>query len=125
MRSGGPIPPNKLKDVEPIVEALSTDPEQRLDEITSVIVVAEAADEFPQHIVQKIIELPADKRKLLMDVVSSLKDYGLGGGYYYLSPWVLHYWIDHLSVWNKGISVIRNSLSHWSHYRVVWCHGYE
>ena len=71
MRSNQPIPRNVLKDVEPIIDALNKeDSETRLDEITSVIVVAEAADEFPQHIVQKIIELPDDKRKLLMDVVS-------------------------------------------------------
>ncbi len=62
-------PPNKLKDVDAILCALSSDHMTKLDEVTSVILVAEAGDEFPQHVVQKIINLPAEKRQLLMDVV--------------------------------------------------------
>ena len=60
-----------MKDIEPIMDALSSDHDTKLDEITSVIIVAEAGDEFPQHIVQSIIELPPDKRKLLTDVVGA------------------------------------------------------
>ena len=73
MRAGKAPPPNTLKDIDPILDALTPtkqNSEKRLGEITSVIVVAEAADEFPQHIVQKIIELPEDKRQMLMKIVS-------------------------------------------------------
>ena len=52
--------------------ALSSDHDTKLDEITSVIIVAEAGDEFPQHIVQSIVELPPNKRKLLTDVVGAM-----------------------------------------------------
>jgi hypothetical protein len=57
--------------MEPILESLSPDIGSKVDEITSVIIVAEAGDKFPQHIVQKIINLPGDKRQLLMDVVGA------------------------------------------------------
>ena len=69
MRTKHTAPQNKLKDIDPIINALSDSRDIRLDEITAVIIVAEAADEFPQHIVQKIIDLPADKRRLLLDLV--------------------------------------------------------
>ena len=72
MRARRDPPLNTLKDIDPIMDALTPDKEssdRRLDEITAVIVVAEAADEFPQHIVQKIIELPQDKRELLRNIV--------------------------------------------------------
>lgn len=56
--------------MDAILDALSKDKDKRIEEITSVIVITEAADEFPQHIVQKMVDLPNDKRKLLLDVVS-------------------------------------------------------
>ncbi len=73
MRADQAPPPNKLKDIDPILDALTPSKqgsEKRLGEITSVIIVAEAADEFPQHIVQKVIELPEDKRQMLKKIVS-------------------------------------------------------
>lgn len=70
LRANTPEPTDMPKGVEPILEALSKDEEVRLDEISAVIVVAEAADEFPQHILRKIIELEEDKRALLKKVVS-------------------------------------------------------
>jgi hypothetical protein len=57
--------------MQPILQAISGDICIKLDEITSLIIVAEAGDEFPQHLVQKIIGLPADKRKMLLDVVGA------------------------------------------------------
>ncbi len=69
MRAENPLPPNKLKGIDSIVAALSEGTDKKLDEVSAVIVVAEAADEFPQHIIQKIIALPAEKRKLLTDLV--------------------------------------------------------
>lgn len=69
MRANRPVPKNKQKDIDPIINALSKDHETRLDEITAIIIVAEAADEFPQHIVQMIIDLPLDKRRILLGLV--------------------------------------------------------
>jgi len=69
LRADKPTPPNKLPNVEPILAALSEDKNSRLNEISSVIVVAEAGDDFPQHIVQKILELGQDKRGMLQRLV--------------------------------------------------------
>ena len=69
LRQSRPLPPNKNEEVDAIVAALSKDPEVKQNEISSVIVVAEAGDDFPQHIVDKIITLDEDKRALLLDVV--------------------------------------------------------
>ena len=52
------------------MSALSKEKGCRLDEISSVIVVAEAGDDFPQHTVQKIVGLEKDKRGLLKELVS-------------------------------------------------------
>ena len=70
LRSGRTLPPNKPKDVEPIIAALSEDSEKKLDEVSSVIVITEAGDDFPQHIMTKIIGLEADKRAKLKELVS-------------------------------------------------------
>ena len=69
LRSRRTLPPNKHKEMEPIIAALSEDSEKRLDEISSVIVITAAECNFPQHIVTKIITLDADKRAKLMEVV--------------------------------------------------------
>ena len=69
LRAGKPAPPSKLSNVQPILDALSEDKNRRLNEISSVIVVAEAGDDFPQHIVQKIVELEQDKRETLQQLV--------------------------------------------------------
>lgn len=110
MRSKSPIPQNKLNDIDPIIDSLSKEQDTRLDEITAVIVVAEAADEFPQHIVHQIIDLPLDKRQLLLSLVCSLiytwwfhviaghAEIGLKlwvDNYYYLSDHIRLY--DHLT----------------------------
>ena len=76
MRHADQAPPSHaLKDIDPIMDTFTPakhdSSESRLDEIASVIVVAEAADEFPQHIIQMIIELPHDKRELLKNIVRS------------------------------------------------------
>lgn len=70
MRGNKPLPQNVPKNVDPIIAALSEDTEKRLDEISSVIVVAEAGDDFPHFTVEKIIGLKADKRAMLKEVVS-------------------------------------------------------
>ena len=75
MRAGKDLPLNKLKEIEPILAALTPteeDCEKRLGEITATIVVAEATDEFPQNIFQMIIELPDDKRQTLEKIVSCM-----------------------------------------------------
>ena len=77
LRVGKPAPPNKLPKVEPLLDALSEDKERRLNEISSVIVVAEAGDDFPQHTVQGILNLPNEKRKLLKQLVSAHIEFGL------------------------------------------------
>ncbi len=69
MRAGEAPPPNKLSYVDPLLSALSEDREAKMDEVTSVVIVAEAADEFPKHIVQKIFDLAPDKRTTLKSVV--------------------------------------------------------
>ena len=74
IRAGTPVPANTLKDVDPILATLSDDKDTKLKEIASVLVIAEAGDEFPQHIVPKIVELPADKRRLLEDLVCMYND---------------------------------------------------
>jgi hypothetical protein len=51
--------------MEPILESLSPDIGSKVDEITSVIIVAEAGD---KHIV---LSLPGDKRQLLLGVVGA------------------------------------------------------
>jgi hypothetical protein len=53
----------------PIVTAMSTEKDRRLNENTSLIVIAEACLEFPQDVMQMIIELQSDKRELLLDVI--------------------------------------------------------
>ena len=68
-RSSRALPLNKHKEMESIIAALSEDSEKKLDEISSVIVITEAGDDFPQHIVTKIITLDADMRAKLMEVV--------------------------------------------------------
>lgn len=70
LRYGSPAPTNKPKDVDILLEALSEDDDMKRNECSALIVVAEAADEFPQHILRKIAELPAEKKRLLKDVVS-------------------------------------------------------
>ena len=77
LRQSRPLPPNKNKEVNAILAALSQDPEKKKNEISSAIVVAEAGDNFPQHIVYKIISLEEDKRALLLDVVSLLLSFSL------------------------------------------------
>lgn len=42
----------------------------QLDEVTSLIVTSEALDEFPQFLVMKATQLPAEKRQALINVVS-------------------------------------------------------
>ena len=69
MRSKTPVPESEVEGIEPILGALSEEQDTRLDEITALILVAEAADEFPQHIVQMIIELPLEKRQDLLKLV--------------------------------------------------------
>ena len=69
MRSGTPPPTDKPKDVDMILDTMSKDKEVRMDECSSVIVVAEAADEFPQHILRRIAELSAEKKTVLKDLV--------------------------------------------------------
>ena len=51
--------------------ALSEAKEKKLDEVSSVVIVAEAADEFPQHVIKKIFELAPAKRKILKELVRS------------------------------------------------------
>lgn len=72
MRADKPAPPNKLLHMDPIMAALSEDKEKRLDEISSVVIIAEAADEFPQYITKKILDLAEDKKKILNELVSRL-----------------------------------------------------
>jgi hypothetical protein len=76
--------------MQPILQAISGDICIKLDEITALIIAAEAGDEFPQHLVQKIITLPADKRKMLLDVVGA--------------------WVDNNRViqplWNQGMQLV-------------------
>jgi hypothetical protein len=69
MRTPGVAEPHVLPALEPIVNALSTEPECRLNENTSLIVIAEACLEFPQHVMKMVFELQKDKRDLLLDVV--------------------------------------------------------
>ena len=69
IRAGKPQPPNPPEKVDTILAALSEAKEKRLDEVSSVVIVAEAADEFPQHIMKKIFELAPEKRKILEDLV--------------------------------------------------------
>ncbi len=70
MRSDKPAPSTKLSKIEPILAALSEDKARQLDEISSMVVVAEAGDDFPHYTVQKIIELSQDKKKILKNLVS-------------------------------------------------------
>lgn len=72
MRANQTPPPNTLKDVEPLLATLSEGKEVRLNEISSVVIVAEAADEFPQHVLKKIFDLAPDKGKILTDLVGQL-----------------------------------------------------
>jgi len=53
----------------PILNALSTDWEARLDEVTAMLVTTEACVEFPQHTIKKMIALQDDKRTILLDLV--------------------------------------------------------
>ncbi|CAI7994501.1 hypothetical protein GBAR_LOCUS1465 [Geodia barretti] len=69
MRTPGVAEPHVLPALEPIINAFSTEPECRLNENTSLIVIAEACLEFPQHVMKMICELQKDKRDLLLDVV--------------------------------------------------------
>lgn len=69
MRAKKTPPTNVLKDLDPIMAALSTEEDTRLNEITSVVVIAEAGDEFPKHILQKIFELSTKKKDVLKDVI--------------------------------------------------------
>lgn len=69
IRAGKPPPPNKLLHIDPIMAALTEAKEKRLDEISSVVIVAEAADEFPQYILKKILDLATDKRNILNELV--------------------------------------------------------
>lgn len=65
-------PHNKLKDVDPILAALARMEQTRLREITAIITIAEAAEEFAEDTVQRIIGLSSDKKKLLQDIVSEV-----------------------------------------------------
>jgi hypothetical protein len=69
LRTVGIAPPNVLPALDPIVTAMSTEKDRRLNENTSLIVIAEACLEFPQDVMQMIIELQSDKRELLLDVI--------------------------------------------------------
>ena len=61
---------NTNKDIDPILSKLNAENKVKLDEVTSLIVVSEAMDEFPQFLVKKATELPDDKRQTLIDFVS-------------------------------------------------------
>ena len=70
LRHQKPGPANTPAPLEPILSALNVEWGVRLDEVSSVIIVCEALREFPQHIVKKAIQLPAEKRTTLVDFVS-------------------------------------------------------
>ncbi|XP_064394144.1 uncharacterized protein LOC135341496 [Halichondria panicea] len=71
LRHQKPGPANTPAPLEPILSALNVEWGVRLDEVSSVIIVCEALREFPQHIVKKAIQLPAEKRTTLVDFVRS------------------------------------------------------
>ena len=72
MQQSIPLPPNKHKKMDAILAALSKVPEVKQNEISSLIIVSEAGQDFPHHVVDKIITLEVDKRILLLDVVGLL-----------------------------------------------------
>lgn len=71
LHSHKPAPSNANKDIDRVMTQLNQDTKVQLEEVTSLIVTSEALDEFPQFLVMKAIQLPSDKRQVLIDVVSS------------------------------------------------------
>lgn len=72
LRTHKAVPVNSNKDIDQIMSQLSSDPKVKLDEVTSLIVTSEAMDEFPQFMIMKAVQLPADKKDSLIDFVSSV-----------------------------------------------------
>ncbi len=62
-------PANSNASLEPVILALTVEWAAQLDEVSSLIIVCEALREFPQHIVQKARQLPAEKKTILVDLV--------------------------------------------------------
>jgi len=52
LRTHKPLPSDNQPSLAPLLSAMNTEWAVKLDEVSSVIIVAEALDEFPQHIIK-------------------------------------------------------------------------
>ena len=64
-------PENKDKELIPILDELSHDPDIKLDQMNSLIIVCDAFIMFPRYFIwSSITTLTPDKRQQLIDLVS-------------------------------------------------------
>ena len=72
------LPGNKDKELTPILDELSHNPDKKLDQIKSMIIVCVAFKMFPRHIVEKSIKsLRPYKRQRAIKLVSIVLYYTL------------------------------------------------